>query len=81
MNRYMLICVCEREIEEPKFFDTYEEAHNAMCKDFADVMGLTYEEVMETYHECEEIDYACINPENAWCERHHNNYDWKIFYV
>ncbi len=30
--KYMLICVAERDIEEPEFFDTLEEAHTLqMC--------------------------------------------------
>jgi len=85
MKKYMLVCVYEREIEHPVFFDTHEEAHEAMCRDFASVMGLTYEEVKDAYNTFlnggEFYECAGMNNESAWCENYGNNCDWKIFDV
>lgn len=69
--KYMLICVAERDIEEPEFFDTLEEAHTAMCEQLADVYGVPVEDIKESY----------VNESSAWGERHGNNFDWKIFEV
>lgn len=81
MKNYMLICCCERDIEAPKFFDTHEEAHEAMAKDLADVLGMTKEEVMESYLEGKELGfYACLNYDSAWSDRH-TTCDWQIFYI
>lgn len=80
--KYMLICVAERDIEEPEFFDTLEEAHTAMYEQLADVYGVPVEDIKESYLSGEEYDsQTCVNESSAWGERHGNNFDWKIFEV
>lgn len=80
--RYMLICVVERDIEEPEFFNTMEDAHAEMCRQLADVYDIPIEDINESYLSGEEYDaYTCVNEDSAWGERHGNNFDWKIFKV
>lgn len=65
--KYMLICVAERDIEEPEFFDTLEEAHTAMCEQLADVYGVPVEDIKESYLSGEEYDgQTCVNENSAW---------------
>lgn len=80
--KYVLICVSERDICEPEFFDSMEEAHAEMCQQLADVYGVPVEEINESYLSGEEYDgQTCVNEDSAWGERHGNNFDWKIFNI
>lgn len=77
----MLVCCCERDIETPEFFDTKEKAQEAMCKDFAEMIGWTTDEakkVMLNGHDVNE--YAQIFEDYAWSDRH-VPCDWKIFNI
>ena len=47
--KYMLIEVIERDISVPEFFDTWEDAHSAMCEKVAEVKGVQVEEIKESY--------------------------------
>jgi hypothetical protein len=81
MKKWCLISICERDIENPRFFDTKEEAQEAMCADLASIIKLTVEEVkkiMTTEH-CV-WDYAEVYEDYAWTDRN-MNYDWRIFDV
>lgn len=82
MEKYVLIEVLEREISVPEFFDSKEEAHTKMCEYVAEAMDLTVAEVVESYLAGVELcDNACVLEDMAYCDRHGNNYDWKIFTV
>ena len=79
MKKWMLISTWNREFNLPKFFDTWKEAHMEMCKQVGDVIGMSKDEVMETYLSGIEIDeYAGVSDTYAWCDRHEND-DWQIF--
>lgn len=81
MDKYMLISIEGQDFNFPKFYNNHNKAHNQMCKEVADIMGMTWEEVMETYLEGIEIDnYSCVTENTAWCERH-QNYQWEIFHI
>lgn len=62
-KRYVLIRVDARDIKEPKFFDTYDEAHKEMKKQ--------YETVSEG-------GIGELNDDNAWCNVNGYKIDWKI---
>lgn len=77
--RYILISVREREIKEPRYFDTKEVAHEMMCRDVARVLGVSVEEIVESYLSGVEYnDVTCITESTAWTEKYGVNYDWRI---
>jgi len=81
-EKYMLVCVCEREIEHPQFFDTVESAHDAMLVELANFMGITTKEVTEMYtDEYDVYDNVGFTHMEAWAEHYGRNIDWKIFDV
>lgn len=81
MKKWMLVCCCERDIETPEFFDTKEEAQEAMCKDFAEILGLTVEEAKKIMLKGHDVnEYARICEDYAWSDRH-VPCDWKIFNI
>ncbi len=47
MKKYILICCCERDIEEPVLFDTHKEAYEAMLDDYKQMMGYDDDELSE----------------------------------
>lgn len=53
-----------RDIKEPKFFDTYDEAHKEMKKQY------------EVISVC---GIGELNDDDAWCEVDGCKIDWKIF--
>lgn len=63
-KRYVLIRVDVRDIKEPKFFDTYEEAHK---------------EMKEQYEITSEGGIGELNDDDAWCQVGSCKVDWKIF--
>lgn len=70
----------ERDISTPSSFETWEAAHNEMCSRIAEVLDEPVEDIKESYLSGEEYDDdTCVLENSAWTERHHNNYDWKIF--
>lgn len=77
MKNWMLVCCYERDIEEPRFFETYEEAYKQMRMEFLAMLDWKEEELEEMLieydDECGLVEMA------AWAERHGNNCDWKIF--
>lgn len=77
MKNWMLVCCYERDIEEPQFFETYEEAYEQMRMEFLAMLGWKEEELeemlIESGDECGLVKMA------AWAERYGNNCDWKIF--
>ena len=76
----MLIQCVEREINEPQLFDTREQAHDTMCNQLADVMGIDVEEVKASCAENEDFAEGIgVTTNMAWAERFGNCYDWKIF--
>ena len=78
--KYLLVEVMERDISAPIFFDTHEEAHSEMCQCVADVLGVSKEEIVESYLSGDDYDdQTCVLENTAWTERHGNNFDWKIF--
>lgn len=61
---YILLETIEREISEPKFFYTYEDA---------------YHEMEERFYQCNKHN-GYIDNWTAYCENaNHDNCDWKIF--
>lgn len=83
MKKWMLICCCERDIMYPEFFNTWDEAHRFMCEEVADALGMSVEEVTESYLNGEELgNNACVIEECAWCEtKNHDNCDWRIYNI
>lgn len=83
-GKFLLIEVEERNISEPMFFDTLEEAQEEMAKRFSKALGIDH---------CDKVtldggDYEGYDPDDpdtafremqAYCETYGNNYDWKIF--
>ena len=79
MKKYMLICCCERDIEEPQFFDSYEEAYEAMINDYQAMTECDEEELNEVLN-CPYDD--SIESYSAYCtNKNHDDVDWKIFEV
>lgn len=80
MKKYMLIECVERDFSVPEFYDTYEQAHDAMCNRVADVICVDVEEIKASYAENEDYrEGVGVTDTMAWAERFGNNYDWKIF--
>lgn len=40
MKKHILSCTCEREIDEPMFFDTQQEAHAEMTRQYKEALGI-----------------------------------------
>lgn len=79
MKKYILICCCERDIEEPQFFDSYEEAYDAMINDYQQMTECDDEEINEVLN-CPYDD--SIELHSAYCtNKNHDDVDWKIFEV
>ena len=78
MNKnYILVECIDREINLPEFFETEEQAYNAMAQRMADILKIQVEDI-ETYDDYD----ICISKSCAWItDYHHLNYDWKIFKV
>ena len=78
MNKnYVLVECIDREINLPEFFETEEQAYNAMAQRMADILKIQVEDI-ETYDDYD----ICISKSCAWItDYHHLNYDWKIFKV
>ena len=79
MKKYVLICCCERDIEEPVFFDTHKEAYEAMLDDYKQTMQYDNEDLNEVLNdpssdEITQFSAYCTNP-------NHDDVDWKIFEV
>lgn len=71
-KKFVLIEVIEREIGEPEFFNTYEEAYGQMKKYY-------HEAAASGCEEDEGLDGE-LNQWDAWCENaNHDNCDWEIF--
>lgn len=78
--KFVLIEVQERNICEPAFFDTQQEAFDEMCSRFAKTMGVTVEAaILEYYIPDNEAEESCILSTQAWTERYGKNFDWEIF--
>ena len=77
MKNWMLVCCYERDIEEPMFYETYEEAYKQMRMELMEMMGWEEGELEEML--IEYGDECGLGVYAAWAERHGNNCDWKIF--
>ena len=76
-KNYILVECIEREINLPEFFETEEQAYNAMAQRMADILKIQVEDI-ETYDDYD----ICISKSCDWItDYHHINYDWKIFRV
>lgn len=76
----MLISVCDREIDPPRFFETEEEARATMYSEFADCMGVEVPVALEKYLNNETWeDDAQITEEHATAYVHRCCADWEIF--
>lgn len=76
-KNYILIECIDREINLPEFFETEEQAYNAMAQRMADILKIQVEDI-ETYDDYD----ICISKSCAWItDYHHLNYDWKIFRI
>lgn len=65
-KRYMLIKVFRRKIMKPEFFNTYDEAHAEMKREY------------ENYSDG---GVGELNDDDAWCKANGREIDWKIFDV
>lgn len=70
VKKYLLIEVCEREIETTPF-DTFEKAQQEMHKRFCEACDI------ECIDECEDHYNAGVDTACAWANGH-ENYDWEI---
>lgn len=81
---FILTETVEREIHQPEFFQTHEQAHYEMCSRLAAVLGVSVQQVLDTYNRdpehCVDDQYSSgITENSAWTECYGNNFDWKIF--
>ena len=80
--QYILISVAERNIDEPRFFNTKEEAHDVMCADLASVLDVPLEEIRDSYRTAVFLNGdTWVFEDGAWTERFGMNFDWKIFCI
>lgn len=84
-GRFILVEVVERDISVPEFFDTWEDAEHEMLKRLKQVMDLDDNDLAQAIPADNMSDTKIIDNdvyfsgEMACCERHGQNYDWKIF--
>ena len=77
---YLLIEYGDLEISTPVSFPTREEAHAEMCSRIASVLGVTAEDVTESYLDGVKLDAdTCVTEFNAWAEHNGRSFDWRIF--
>ena len=74
--KYQLIVITDRELEEPKYYDTFEEAYQAMVADVAMTVDT------DVAHLCEHEDYESgfyLYDDSAWVSAPFRcNVDWQI---
>lgn len=76
-KRFVLVEVIEREISVPKFFDSFEAAHDRMEQYYKQAAGAGNEDAED--FDPDDLDGE-LNEWDAYCEnRNHDNCDWKIF--
>ena len=78
MKKYMLIITCDRSLEEPQFFSTFDEAQDAMIADYANSIDMDIESVKTAYesgNSCHD-DYG-LYEDSAWLSGF-SNIDWFI---
>ena len=76
-KNYILVECIDREINLPEFFETEEQAYNAMAQRMADILKIQVEDI-ETYDDYD----ICISKSCAWItDYHHLNSDWKILRI
>lgn len=82
-SQYMLIEVIEREISEPAFFKN-DEAAKANMIDLV-CQTLDIDKTLDLDAKIEAVQNAGgdinLDAGTAYCERHGQNYDWKIFRI
>lgn len=86
IGKFMLVGCMERDIQNPMFFDTYEQVFEKMCEQFGDVWKMTVAEVKEKFCDIPDDEFdpdgdGFVGHYSAFTERYGNNYDWKIFSV
>lgn len=81
MKNWMLVCCYERDIEAPRFFKSKDEAVEAMCKDVADYIDFTTEEIMDARLDGVKIDNSTIVGDDYAYSDRHAYCDWKIFNI
>ena len=76
-KKYMLIIVEDRKVVQPSFFNTYEEAYQAMTEDLAFCYDTDAEHLKE--HEAYEEDFN-FSDESAWASNVGcgGDVDWQI---
>ena len=79
MKKYILICCCERDIEEPQFFDSYEEAYDAMINEYQEMTECDDAELDGIIND--KYDTAIESHSASCSNRNHDDVDWKIFEV
>ena len=81
MKKFILILCCERTIENPKFFETLEQAQENMRSQFEYIMlGLDDDFNAANYENCEPYKHN-ISGMSAFISDDDNNYDWRIFEI
>lgn len=65
-KRYILIRATVYDIEEPEFFDTYDEA---------------YEQMKRQYEIWSKDCSGELNDDDAWCTDAYGTTNWKIFEI
>ena len=81
MKNWMLICCFARDITTPQFFETKDEAVEAMCEEVADYIGFTTDEIMSIRLDDGKVDeYTHVDDDYAWSDK---DYDcnWRIFNI
>ena len=83
-TKYVLCSVMERELSQPRFFETREAAQEAMKAEFKSAMNLDdgeFEAGLNTDTGEYEFGDARVSLDEAYCTKHHDNYDWRVFPV
>ena len=75
-KNYMLLITTDRTIEPIRFFETHEEAYQAMLSDFAECIDETIPSLTPKKGICN--DDWFFDDNEAWANSHHLNVDWVI---
>lgn len=78
-NGFLLIEVCNRDVDVFGLYKNHDDAHMALCERLAEALSIPIEVVKESYLSGEELnDVTCVLTDMAWSEKLGQQFDWKI---
>ena len=76
-KNYMLLIITDRAIDAICFFETHEEAYQAMLSDFAECIDYEITDLLPKKGIYDDEDWY-FDDYGAWSNLHHTDVDWDI---